>query len=102
MIDLQIAVAKAMGWTDITASPCRDGLFGCALNEKHLGLRPIPPLTLDLMWEAEEMLPKDNSLSGWVAYSNTLMGICGSHSACVHATAEKRAKAWLKVRRVEL
>ena len=92
---LQIAVAKAMGWKysrlgldgrRIWVGPSGD--FKTEVFEANL-----PPLTLDLMWEAEEMLVGDDR---W-KYAEELTGK-GSLFASVHATAEQRAKSWLKVK----
>lgn len=59
---------------------------GCPLN--YCG-------SLDAMKTAIDTLPDDNGLHGLVFYCNTLMGICGSHRACVNSTAKQRADAFV-------
>ena len=96
---LQIAVAKAMGWKysrlgldgrRIWVGPSGD--FKTEVFEANL-----PPLTLDLMLEAEEMLKGDER---W-KYAEMMIDE-GTWFDAVHSTAEQRAKAWLKVKGISV
>jgi len=51
---------------------------------------------LNAMHEAEKVLPVGNQINGTVAYGNKLMRICGTHEACIRATAAQRAEAFLR------
>ena len=124
---LQIAVAKAMGlacgrckgtgkylrygnheWFRICCSqkaPKDQPEVECdhvTEDEAMPHARLLPPLTLDLMWEAEEMLNE----SEWNDYVLQLGGIHSNPylmcQMCCHAKPEQRAKTWLKVKGVEL
>jgi len=108
MIDLQIAVAKAMGWKRHT-SYYDDGTVCCEGWKSPEGIgNPLPPLTLDLMWDAEEMLSDeqwDNEYYHWLCFEvsgGQTEQLWEYRKAACHATAEQRAKAWLKVKGVEL
>lgn len=41
-------------------------------------------------------LPDDNSPHGLTVFNNKLFTICGSHKACVNATADQRREALLR------
>jgi hypothetical protein len=102
----RIAIAEACGWkfdTEFVWFPSGTRTernmqtYDCAAMEDIL-MNILPNYLNDLnaMHKAENTLPQDNSLHGRVAYDNKLMRICGSHQACVSATATQRADAFLK------
>lgn len=107
MTDDQIhkEVLKVMGWT---RHPDR---FYCdKIHWRHpkqpgnWGTCDLPPLTLDLMWQAEEMLSGNEELEA--QYSKALFEeIASGFTKCLtvsfsmmHATAIQRARAFLKVK----
>ena len=110
--DLQIAVAKAMGWdvwedkasglwTAIQEPEGNVRGMNCGLNYEHALKVCLPPLTLDLMWEAEEMLSDEECIHYKELLSRNFDDIpCpnGAKAWLWHSTTEQRAKAWLKVR----
>jgi len=105
-IDLQIAVAKAMGWKSHPDEYYIDKLAWTLKDDpQRWATCDLPPITLDLMWEAEEMLKGDDE-GRYIDELSHLVSSDRSHKwhafKILHATAEQRAKAWLKVKGVNL
>lgn len=100
---MRIAIAEACGWTK-----CRMAVKGAGAPERSPSPHGFPPSknyeaslpyyldNLNAMATAEAILPDNNSLHGLVVYHNKLLAVCGSHKACISATAEQRAEAFLK------
>lgn len=91
-------IAMRLGWTKCVCGDPECGAWfapGASKDEPSLG-PPDYSEDLNVMAKAEATLPDDNSLHGLVVYHNKLLAICGSHKACVSATAEQRAEAFLK------
>lgn len=93
--EINKAIAEACGYTGIRY----DWINGSdAIKDwMHDKGRGIPNYcnSLNAMHDAEKLLANDNTLGGLVEYANKLMRICGSHAACIHATARQRAEAFL-------
>ena len=89
----RIAIAEWMGWTQIYNRADLDAPRGVNPHNKEVENLLNYPLDLNAMHEAEKKLTDDNSLHGKVAYNNVLMRVCGSHAACVSATASQRSEA---------
>lgn len=115
--ELQIAVCERMGWTVSGASNCPEFGYqvqgypkGSSLESKQLAL---PPLTLELMWQAE------SALDGWESdlYTSYLYKLInprridgftdkigapqlswGGTYMMLHATAIQRATAFIAVK----
>lgn len=103
--ELRIAVCKAMGWHCIGGCHTPD-YAGWVTLDQPSPMRPIPPLTLELMWQAEEMLSEDecrryNDLLADIAVKpNILTFPIVARAYLFHASAEQRAEAFLKVKGV--
>ena len=91
LTDLQIAVSKAMGWKQV-------GKLNPAWINPKTGesLNDPPALTLDLMFQAEEMLVGDER---W-KYAEMMVEM-GTWFDAVHATAEQKAKIWMKIKGIQ-
>lgn len=103
---LHLEVLKAMGWSrfehDVPGDPHSD-LIGQPPGVQFQ--EPLPPLTLDLMWQAWSTLNGKDKL----AFSRNLRESVVNQSPsnlfseeiwwlCENATAEQRARAFLKVK----
>lgn len=99
----RIKIAEACGWTEIkvhsggymTGTRPRQEMED--VSQVVMAVR-LYTSSLDAMHEAEKAALVDGCslTNGRVTYCNKLMRICGSHAACVHATAAQRAEAFLK------
>lgn len=92
---LRVAVCEAIGWKrgDIRRSPfiIVEGWISPDGDE----WQDLPPLTLDLMHEAEKTLNDDETDD----YSGVLWDVCQlTKTRRWHATAEQRARAFCKVK----
>lgn len=111
MIDLQIAVAKVMGWKrgvtfeSFDVGPSVDVARVAWIDPKGNPQQDIPPLTLGLMWEAEEMLSQrecDTYRRELVKVFDDIECPSGAKAYLWHLTAEQRAKAFLAVKGITL
>lgn len=93
---MRIAIAEAYGFKRIGLIEGHPHLMGDLPPTR--GWLQIPDYLNDLnaMNDVELNLPDNNSMHGLVVYHNKLLAVCGSHKACVSATAEQRAEAFLK------
>ena len=89
----QIAIAQACGWTEIEECTCHNRQFkGFEPNPgQHKKHTPDYINDLNAMYEAEKRLGDGTHL--WDRYCDFLGG---SLYHCAHATAAKRAEAFLK------
>jgi hypothetical protein len=110
----RIAIAEACGWTHFikatwTTAPGLGRQFKegdtLAIVPGRSMHEPLPDYLNDInaMHEAEKVLVQGNQIDGTVSYGNKLMRICGTHEACIRATAAQRAEAFLRTigKRVE-
>lgn len=81
---------KACNWNCPCGNPVMSGC--CTKCVKDY------PADLNACAEMEKTLPDDNSLQGKVSYNNQLMRVCGSHAACISATARQRCESFLRVK----
>ncbi len=97
--EINITIAEACGWTDITTNPNRGPKpFGLRPNERDLGYWQIPDYCHDLnaMHEAVKFECKKNP---WFLVSfHDAIKKCANTELPLEATALQRAEAFLRVK----
>lgn len=89
----RIALLEWMGWQHFEEHFGR--LYAVNLAKSTSDKLLVPPLTLDLMHEAEKTLKANPDQRGWESYVMTLDERLGSGDK-IHATAAQRLEAFLR------
>ena len=90
-----IALMEALGWTQVGPVKTSDGIWGYPKAGVFMPSL-IPPLTLDLMHEAEETLTKEQRIEYGSYLWDATEGRAEGGFRLIHADKEARLEAFLR------